>query len=101
MNTQVQMHLQAGQAFTPPSRHDGPVILAEGELLAQAPADWLGGTVVVPPPVRLVAPAVVDPSSSFVAVRASTLVVPQPVPLLTLPRWLVAAARRTQRRFAT
>ena len=79
MNTQAQvLRLAAGQALAPARRGSAPAILTEGELLVQRRVEWLAGTVVVPAPVRLVAPAVVaaDPSSSVMAVGAATVVVP-------------------------
>jgi len=94
MNTQARVQrLEAGQALPLPSRRQGPVILSEGELLAQAPATWLGETVVVPPAVRLVAPAVLPAGSScvFVAVHASTVVLPQRAPLFPVAQWRAAA----------
>lgn len=101
MNTQAQVHrLQAGQAISLPlpRRGAGPVVLAQGELLVQEPARWLGGTVVVPAPVRLVAPAVLPeaPSASVTAVRESTVVVPRPAPLL--PRISLSAVAAWVRR---
>jgi hypothetical protein len=95
MNTQARVQrLEAGQALPLPSNNRSPAILSEGELLVQAPATWLGETLVVPPPVRLVAPAVLPSgrSCSFVAVHASTVVLPRPVPLFPFTRWLAAAA---------
>lgn len=85
MNTQAQVHhLQSGQALPLPRRLAAPAVLAEGELLLQAPARWLGGTVVLPPPVRLVAPAVLpaEASGSVVAVRAAKVVVQEAEPAL-------------------
>ncbi|HEX7892209.1 MAG TPA: hypothetical protein VF522_22860 [Ramlibacter sp.] len=84
MNTQARVHrLQTGQALPVSRRSAGPVVLSEGELLVQEPASWLGGTVVVPPAVRFVAPAVLPAvlSGSAVAVRESTVVVQEPAPL--------------------
>ena len=103
MNTQARVQrLEAGQALPLPSRNQGPAILSEGELLAQAPSYWLGETVVVPPPMRLVAPAVLPPgrSCSFVAVHASTVVLSERAPLFPVARWLAAAVwmRRHLRR---
>ena len=90
MNTQAQVHrLEAGQALSPSRASRGHAVLAEGELLVQAPMEWLAGSVVVPDPVRLVAPAVLDldASHSFVAVRASAVVVPQAAPRVTAAKW--------------
>src|SRR5262245_38613292 len=89
MSTQPQVHrLEAGQALPHPRRSGGPAVLTEGELLVQQPARWLAGTLVLPASVRLVAPAPLpaDPSCSFVAARACTVVVPAPVPRFTLQR---------------
>ena len=78
MNTQARVQrLQSGQALQISRRSAGPVVLSQGELLVQAPASWLGGTVVLSPPVRFVAPAVLpaEASGSAVALRESTVVV--------------------------
>lgn len=86
MNTQTQVHrLEAGQALALSRRGAGPVVLAEGEVLVQAPARWLAGTVVLSTPVRVAAPAVLrfEPSSSVVAVRTSSVVVQEAPPLLS------------------
>lgn len=95
MNTQARTHrLQAGQALTLSGRRAGSAVLAEGELWVQAPADWMAGTLVLPRPLRLVAPAVlpVAPAWSCVAVRASTVLVAEPAPRPAAARWLAAAA---------
>lgn len=95
MNTQAQVQrLQAGESLPQTRFGAGPAILAEGELLVQAPAEWLAGTVVIPPPVRIVAPAVLDdlpPSASVMAVGAAKVVLPQPAPLFPITRWLRSA----------
>ena len=93
MNTQTQVHrLEAGQALALPRRVAGSAVLSEGELLVQAPARWLAGTVVLSAPVRLVAPAVLptEPGCSVVAVRPSSVVVQEAAPLLSLRRLLAA-----------
>lgn len=85
MNTQASaVRLEAGQSFRSPSHTAGPAVLVEGELLLQEPARWLGETVLVSAPVRLVAPAVLPPGSTghAVAVSASTVVVRQSASLL-------------------
>lgn len=95
MNTQAKVQrIEAGQALAFP-RHAGPVVLTQGEVLLQEPAQWLGGTVVVPRAVRLVAPAVlpVTTSGSIVAVRESMVTVQEAVALLPVGK-LLAAARR-------
>ncbi len=86
MNTQTQVHrLEAGQALALSRQGAGPVVLAEGEVLVQAPARWLAGTVVLSAPVRYVAPAVLrfEPSSSVLALRSSSVVVEEAAPLLS------------------
>ncbi|NML44601.1 hypothetical protein HHL11_12615 [Ramlibacter sp. G-1-2-2] len=95
MNTQAQVQrLQAGESL-PQSRFGaGPAILAEGELLVQAPAEWLAGTVVIPSPVRIVAPAVLGdlpPNASVMAVGTAKVVVPQPAPLFPIAKWFRSA----------
>lgn len=100
MNTQAQVHrLEAGQALPLPRRSAGPAVLTQGELLVQQPAHWLGETVVVSAPMRLVAPAVLpgDDSWSVVAVRPSSVTVQVAEPRLVagLPafaNWLRDAA---------
>lgn len=87
MNTQTHVHrLEAGQALA--RRSAGPAVLIQGELVVQEPARWLAGTVVLPPPVRLAAPAVLpcEPSTSFVAVSASCVVAQEAAPFLSIGR---------------
>ncbi|MCD6076513.1 MAG: hypothetical protein K0R89_451 [Ramlibacter sp.] len=58
MNTQTHVReLQAGQALALDELPQGRFVLVEGEVLLQAPATWLAGTVVQPPAVRIAAPA--------------------------------------------
>ena len=94
MNTQTH-RLQAGQALLLASRRAMPAVLVKGEVLVQAPAKWLGGSVVLAPVTRLRAPAVLpsDPSSSVVAVQASTVVVEEAPSLLASFRSLFAGQR--------
>lgn len=95
MNTQTQVHrLEAGQALALSRQGAGPVVLAEGEVLVQAPARWLAGTVVLSAPVRYVAPAVLrfEPSSSVLALRPSAVVVEEAAPLLSFATLRAAAA---------
>lgn len=95
MNTQTQVHrLEAGQALALGRRSEGPAVLTQGELLVQEPARWLAGVVVMPRAVRLVAPAVLPtaPSCSFVAVRASSVVVREAAPVSFAGRLRAAAA---------
>ena len=94
MNTQTQVHrLEAGQALALSRQGAGPVVLAKGEVLVQAPARWLAGTVVLSAPVRYIAPAVLrlEPSSSVVALRPSSVVV-EKAPFLTFATVRAAAA---------
>jgi hypothetical protein len=94
MNTQTHVHrLEAGQALAPARRSAGPAALIQGELVVQEPARWLAGRVVLPAPVRLVAPAVLPcgPSTSFVAVRPSCVVVQEATPFLFIGRLRAAA----------
>jgi len=62
MNTmQSELHtLQAGEALTGARVRWSKLIVAEGEVLVQAPAQWLAGIVVVPPPTRVSGPASLD-----------------------------------------
>lgn len=78
MNTQTQLHeLQAGEALAFPRASKGRVILAEGEVLFQAPAQYLASTVIVPPARRLSAPASLPLSEvgSLRATRAARVVI--------------------------
>ena len=95
MNTQAQVRtLAAGQALQLP-RKAAQLVLAEGELLVQEPAGWLSDTVVLPAPVRVVAPAVlaVTPMASIRAVRASRVVLQQAEPTFSAARLHAAAGR--------
>lgn len=95
MNTQARVHrLEAGQVLSLPRRAAGPAVLTEGELLVQEPALWLAGRVVLPTPVRLVAPALLPSAASatFVALRASSVTAQAPSPLLSREGLRAAAA---------
>lgn len=71
MNTQNDVHeLQAGEALPLSGLADGRLFLVEGEVLVQGQAGWLAGTVVLPPVVRLTAPASI-PLSEFGSLRAT------------------------------
>lgn len=97
MNTQTQLHqLQAGEALAFPRASRGRVILAEGEVLFQAPALWLAGTVIVPPVRRLSAPASLPLSEagSLRATRAARLVVEQAPGLGAVLKAAFAGLRR-------
>jgi hypothetical protein len=99
MNTQTRVQrLEAGQVLQLASRASPPAVLAEGELLLQPAAQWLAGMVVVPPPLRFVAPSVLPQAeaSRFVAVRACSVVLPATAPRLRLAA-LVENARRSLR----
>lgn len=101
MNTQAKVQrIEAGQALAFP-RRAGSVVLAQGEVLLQEPAQWLGGTMIVPRAVRLAAPAVLPATSSgtVVAMRASTVVVQEAAPLFAVGK-LLAAAKRLARNVA-
>jgi hypothetical protein len=89
MNTQARVHrLQAGQALPLPGRTVATAVLAEGELWVQEPARWLAGSVVLSPPVRLTAPAVLPrgASVSFVAIGPARVIAQEVVPLLSRER---------------
>jgi hypothetical protein len=49
--------LQPGEALAPGGRASDRLFVTEGKVLVQAPAQWLGGTVVFPPARRVAAPA--------------------------------------------
>jgi hypothetical protein len=88
MKTQAQLHrLETGQALSLPWNNAGPAVLTDGELLVQEPARWLAGSVVLPPPVRFVGPAVLPAGRfDFVAVRPSSVLVHETAPLLSRKR---------------
>lgn len=95
MNTQAKVQrIEAGQALAFPRGAEG-LVLTQGELLLQEPAQWLGGTVIVPHAVRLVAPAVLPATSSgaVVALCASTVVVQEAAPRFAVGKLLPAARR--------
>ena len=61
MNTnQRSIPLQSGQALAVDRHGSAKLYVTEGEVLLHAPARWLGGTVVLTPPRRVVAPALLD-----------------------------------------
>src|SRR3954471_18436119 len=63
--------LQSGQALAVDRHGAATLFLAEGEVLLQGPAEWLGGSVVFPPARRIAAPAVLPGGShSIFAVGA-------------------------------
>ncbi|MBC5782259.1 hypothetical protein H8N03_04835 [Ramlibacter sp. USB13] len=95
MNTQAQvLRIEAGQALPLPRRTGGPVVLTEGELVMQQPAQWLGGTVVLSAPVRIAAPATLPTGSpgEFIAASAATVVVPAAQPSVVLSSLRATAA---------
>jgi hypothetical protein len=51
------MALQSGQALAIDRHRPASLFVAEGEVLVQAPAAWLGGTVILAPPRRVAGPA--------------------------------------------
>ena len=95
MKTQTQVHrLEGGQALALHRGHAGRVVLVRGELLVQQPARWLGGVVLIDPPQRIVAPALLaDPDSlTIVALRASSVVEESAAPWFTREALQAAAA---------
>jgi hypothetical protein len=61
MNTQSQVHeLQAGEALALSAHRKGRLVLVQGEVLVQAPAMELAGTVIVPPATQVSAPALLS-----------------------------------------
>ena len=71
MNTQNHAHeLQAGQVLALSGQPDGRLVLVEGEVLVQGPSSWIAGTVIVPPVLRITAPACV-PLSELASLRAT------------------------------
>ena len=59
MDTQHIQKLEIGEEFKMPRRGASPVVLTEGELLMQAPAQWLADTLLLPAPEKLKAPALI------------------------------------------
>jgi hypothetical protein len=100
MNTQTQLHeLQAGEALPLPRNANGRVVLVEGEVLFQAPALYLAGTVFVPPALRLSAPASwpLSETGSLQATRGARVLVEE------APGWgamLKAALADLRRRYS-
>ena len=79
--------LQSGQAMAVDRHGSAKLFVTEGEVLLQAPAQWLGNTVVVAPPRRVAAPAALDCGeiASITAVGAAKIQVEEtPGPLETL-----------------
>ena len=71
MNTQNDVQeLQAGQVLALSGQPDGRLVLVEGEVLVQGPSAWIAGTVIVPPVMRITAPATV-PLSELASLRAT------------------------------
>ena len=96
MNTQDHVQsLEAGQALL---LREGTraAVLTHGAVLVQAPARWLAGQVILPAPVRYVAPAMLplDASNAVIALEACTAIVqvqetPSALQLLqAASRWL-------------
>lgn len=97
MNTQTQLHeLQAGEALAFSGSTKGRVILVEGEVLFQAPALYLAGTVIVPPARRLSAPASLPltQAGSLRATRAARIVFEEAPGLGATIRAALAGLRR-------
>lgn len=69
--------LQSGQALAVDRHRGAQLFVAEGEVLLQAPARWLGGTVVLAPPRRVAAPAALACAeiASLTALGAATVVI--------------------------
>ena len=61
--------LQAGQALALPVRRPQSLVLVEGEVLVQVPAQWLGGALLTLPPTRVAAPQALnfEAGATFVA----------------------------------
>lgn len=99
MNTEDRsISLRSGQALVVDRFGSATLYLAEGELLLQAPATWLAGTVVIAPARRVLAPALLDAReiASAVAVGAVKVRVQRAAGLLArLTRWW------SERRLAT
>ena len=73
--------LQAGQALALPARRPLSLVLVEGEVLVQPPAQWLGGALVLIPPKRVAAPLALDFESgtAFTATARAKVAIEQPV----------------------
>ena len=85
MNTEDRsISLRAGQALEVDPHVPATLYLLEGELLAQPPAAWLAGRVVVAPARRIAAPAVLQAAdvAAATAVGAVRLRVQRPASLL-------------------
>src|SRR5687767_12921620 len=75
--------LQSGQMLAFDGRAGAPMFLAEGEVLLQDCAGWIGEGVVVPRPRRIAAPAALEGREvrSMTAVGAARILVQEPVTL--------------------
>ena len=71
--------LQPGQSLAIDRHAATRVLVTEGEVLVQAPAQWLGETVLFTPPRRVVAPAALTGGTilSLIAVGAAKIQVEQ------------------------
>ena len=87
--------LQAGQALALPGRRPLSLVLVEGEVLAQAPAQWLGGELVLLPPKRVAAPLALDfeAGTAFTATARAKVAIEQPV---RVGGWLASLFMRPQ-----
>jgi hypothetical protein len=72
MNTTTTFKtLQPGQSLALPARRPQSLVLVEGEVLVQAPAQWLGGALVLSQPVRVTAPHALDVDAQSQVVASS------------------------------
>lgn len=82
MNTQSRTYtLLPGQALVLPEG-TAAVVLVQGEVLLQPPAQWLGGTVVASPATRISAPAMLPRDATAHALSDTVVVVQEATPML-------------------
>lgn len=97
MNTQTQLHeLQAGETLVLSGSSKGRVILVEGEVLFQAPALYLAGTVILPPARRVSAPSslTLGEAGSLRATRAARILFEEEAGLVATIKAALAGLRR-------
>jgi hypothetical protein len=71
-NRKRQVTLQSGEALPVDLPRGARLYLTQGELVLQAPARWLAGTVVLSPARRVAAPAMLAPAEIQAATALTT-----------------------------
>ena len=78
-NTTTYRTLQAGQSLALSDRRPLSLVLVEGEVLVQAPAQWLGGAILLLPPTRVAGPQTLnfEAGTSFTATTRAKFAIEQ------------------------